>query len=61
MFFNERADRDYAVGKGGQRRRHLHPRKRQIAEHLVVDQRDTGRGLHQRPPGERGSTDPVGL
>ena len=23
--------------------RHLHPRERQIAEHLVVDQRDTGR------------------
>ena len=52
----ERADRDHAVGVGGQRRRHLHPGKRQIAEHLVVDQRDTGRrrGLHQRPPGERG-------
>ena len=50
-------------GEGGQRRRHRLAGEPQLAEHLVVDQRDPGgcAGLAQRPPGEQRQHRPVGL
>ena len=52
----QRADRDHGIGVRGQRRRGRHAGESQLAEHLVVDQRDSGlrRGPHQGPPGQRG-------
>ena len=51
----ERADRDHGAVIAGQRRRNRRPGKPQIARHLVVDQRDPGRGgrVHQCLPVQR--------